>query len=89
MVNKLAIDEVILNKQVSFASLETDGTCLLCGQPTEIKTNWIKTDTGEKWSTYFDLCEKCKSLESCFTCSYSRVWSLRYKAKCDVSFRLL
>jgi len=73
---------------ISFDSLKhvVDGSCILCGNPTELKSRWRNGNTGETWDDHFDLCEACKLVPSCFTCRHGKPWYFRYRGKCDIAF---
>lgn len=77
-----------LDVTIAIETLEpvANGSCILCGNPTEIKSRWMDGITGERWADYFDLCESCKFVPSCFICRYSKSWYFRYRGKCDELF---
>ena len=76
---------------VGFDALDpaVEGSCLLCGSPTAVKSRWKNTAAGERWDCLFDPCDACKLVPSCFTCLYGNPWYLRYNGRCDVNTALL
>jgi hypothetical protein len=67
--------------EISFATLQPiNGKCLICNKDTKPKLYK---------NCFFDLCENCKRVKSCFTCLYSRPSYMRYKGKCDINWEIL
>jgi len=80
--------QTINKRKVSFESVKQDksGKCLICGKDSKIKDSFFNRETKERIICYWDICEECKKVKNCFTCTYSRCWYLRYKGICDVNF---